>query len=123
MAACSTPTAASGPHKNAELEEKKPGTPVSRVVSWFVAFPNIGPDGQVGRLSIRDQNSRSRSSRQATLFPAIIDPLMAPIEVPMTQSGSRLASHPLIGGLGTAALHDKHDPARNGRMPCRFGVR
>jgi len=91
-AACSTPTAASGPHKNAALGKKKPGTPVSRVVSWFAAFPNIGPDGQVGRLSIRDQNSRSRSSREATLFPAIIDPLMAPIEVPMTQSGSRLAS-------------------------------
>jgi hypothetical protein len=61
-------------------------------VSWFAAIPNIGPDGQVGRLSIRDQNSRSRSSRVATLLPAMIDPLMAPIDVPMTQSGSIPAS-------------------------------
>jgi hypothetical protein len=91
-AACSTPTAASGPHKKAVLGEKKPGTPVSRVVSWFAAFPNIGPDGHVGRLSIRDQNSRSRFNRDLTSFPAMIDPLMAPIEVPITQSGSIPAS-------------------------------
>jgi hypothetical protein len=57
-------------------------------VSWFAAFPNIGPDGHVGRLSIRDQNSRSRFNRDLSAFPAMIDPSMAPIEVPMTQSGS-----------------------------------
>jgi hypothetical protein len=72
------------------LGEKKPGTPLSRVVSWFAVFPNA--DGHVGRLSIRDQNSRSRFNRNGISLPAIIDPLIAPIEVPITQSGSMPAS-------------------------------
>ena len=83
-AACSMPTCASTPHMIAGLGEKKPGTPVKRVENAL--------HGPGGRLSRRDQNSCRRSKRRATGFPAMIAPLMAPIEVPITQSGSMPAS-------------------------------
>ena len=45
-----------------------------------------------GRCSIRFQNSRKRGNRSCGALPAIRPALMAPIEVPMIQSGSIPAS-------------------------------
>jgi hypothetical protein len=42
--------------------------------------------------STRDQKSRSRSKRRSRALPAISAALMAPIDVPMIQSGSMPAS-------------------------------
>ena len=55
------------------------------------------PDHAGGTLqnalrSTRRQKSRSRSSRCSTAFPAMMAALIAPIEVPMIQSGSTFAS-------------------------------
>ena len=47
---------------------------------------------QVGFCSIRFQNSRKRGSRLSISLPAIRLALIAPIEVPMIQSGSTPAS-------------------------------
>jgi hypothetical protein len=45
-----------------------------------------------GPRSIRFQNSRSRGKRSSGALPAMMLALMAPIEVPTTQSGSMPAS-------------------------------
>jgi hypothetical protein len=45
-----------------------------------------------GCCSKRRHSSRNRGTRSAGLLPAMIAPLIAPIEVPITQSGSMPAS-------------------------------
>ena len=73
---------------------KNPGMPpivVARFAyQWLAQGPAIGAtDGARRTLS---QNSRSRGRRSSNALPAMIAPLMAPIEVPITQSGSTPAS-------------------------------
>ena len=46
-----------------------------------------------GAFSTRCQNSCSRGRRSCGSLPAMSAPLMAPIEVPITQSGWMPASH------------------------------
>ena len=73
-----------------------------------------------GRCSIRFQNSRKRGNRSCGALPAIRLALMAPIEVPMIQSGSiagfvqRLIDAGLIGAERPAALQNQHDLAGRG---------
>jgi hypothetical protein len=50
------------------------------------------PDVGLPRRATLRQKRLSRSSRSPGLFPAIIAPLIAPIDVPMTESGSICAS-------------------------------
>jgi hypothetical protein len=51
-----------------------------------------GKAPQKALLSTRRQNCCSRGSRSSTRLPAMMPALMAPIEVPMIQSGSTPAS-------------------------------
>jgi hypothetical protein len=53
---------------------------------------NTSRNFQIGSCSIRFQNSSSRKSRSGGALPAIRLALMAPIDVPMIQSGSMPAS-------------------------------
>ena len=77
------------------IGRKNPATPAASVFQFGRLEPNQGSiesDSSVGECSTRRQNSRSFASRSAGLFPAMIEALIAPIEVPITQSGSIPAS-------------------------------
>ncbi len=80
-----------GPQIACGLGVKKPGIPETMVDRLASELPKID-DGQSWSagpfLPTPSQNSRSRAMRLSGSFPAMIAPLMAPIDVPMTQSGS-----------------------------------
>jgi hypothetical protein len=74
---------------------KKPGTPNSN--AWL-ALASFRPSRANGSVAIngagsaeltRFQNSRSFPTRAAAALPAISAALIAPIEIPATQVGSR----------------------------------
>src|SRR5690606_27225280 len=87
---------------------KKPGAPPSRVLnahiwltqprarSWFQPPVPITDDNSVGGIGgavvIASQKARSASTRFSGGLPAIRAELMAPIEMPATQSGCNPAS-------------------------------
>ena len=79
-----------------------------------VAIQVGNPPGIRWSFWTRDQNSHSLSIRSPGLLPAINDALIAPIDVPITQSGcnsglvQRLVDADLIGAEGPAALQDEH---------------
>ena len=74
---------------------KKHGMPLLTVVrlAAMLGIPvkKLIRSGRVP-CSTRDQNSRSRGMRLAGALPAISAALIAPIDVPITQSGSMPAS-------------------------------
>ena len=89
------PTGKPGPHIACGLGEKKPGMPPMIVDRLANELPNIDDGHSWGhswstgvRLPTPVQNSCRRAMRFFGSLPAMMAPLMAPIEVPMTQSGS-----------------------------------
>ncbi len=80
-----------GPQIACGLGVKKPGIPATMVDRLASELPKID-DGQSWSSALLrptpSQNSRSRAMRLAGSLPAMMAPLMAPIDVPMTQSGS-----------------------------------
>src|SRR5476649_248622 len=67
---------------------------------------------------MRCQNWRSRSSRNSGGLPAMMAPLMAPTDVPITQSGlvHGLVDAELISPQRAAALQHQHDLAGDGGL-------
>ena len=85
------PSGKDGPQIACGLGVKKPGMPDMTVDRLASELPKIvvGQSWSSGLLlATPSQNSRRRGMRLAGSLPAIRAPLMAPIEVPMTQSGS-----------------------------------
>ena len=81
--------------KASGLGSKKFGNPETTVERLAMRPPTPGRPARksVGLASeTRFQNSSMRASRSATGLPAMSAALMAPIEVPITQSGSIPAS-------------------------------
>ena len=80
-------------------------------------------------VSTRRQNSRSRSTRSPRGLPAISEALIAPIDVPITQSGStpasrqRLIDAGLIGAERAAALKDEDGLAERFDLLAELGHR
>ena len=77
------------------LVSKKPGMPLVSVLhddSASATPVKAGNAPQKVLLSTRRQNFWSVGSRSSTRLPAMMAALMAPIEVPMIQSGSTPAS-------------------------------
>ena len=77
------------------LVSKKPGMPVVSVVHEESASATPVKAGNAPHnveRSTRRQNSCSLGSRSSTALPAMMAALMAPIEVPISQSGSMPAS-------------------------------
>src|SRR5215211_3452690 len=70
---------------------KKPGMPLARVDQYDHMSESpvqTGMNGHALGRSIRFQNSSSLARRSSRSLPAMMPALMAPIEVPTTQSGS-----------------------------------
>ena len=79
----------------AGLGTKKHGMPcmtVARLAEAFGSRVQRPMKSWLAPCSTRDQNSRNRSMRFSGAFPAIKAALIAPMEVPITQSGSIPAS-------------------------------
>ena len=77
------------------MVSKKPGMPLVRVLhddSASATPVQAGNTPQKVERSTSRQNSWSLGSRSSGLLPAMMLALMAPIEVPMIQSGSMPAS-------------------------------
>ena len=74
---------------------------------------------------ICSQNFLSCSTRRSGALPAISAPLIAPIEMPATQSGCRSASASacvdagLVGAERAAALQQQRDAFERGPRPAR----
>ena len=75
--------------------EKKPGTPNSMPCVALASFKvsraprSEGATGAANDELTSSQNSRSRATRVPTTLPTINAALIAPIEMPATQLGSR----------------------------------
>ena len=82
--------------KRQGLGLKKPERPPEIVAMFAAHWPNNGVvavNCESGGWVTRRQNSSRRGKRCPGALPAIRLALMAPIEVPITQSGSMPASH------------------------------
>ena len=116
--------------------EKKPATPNSIAIVALVSLTVLRARrskrrrsgerrGANGNDETRSQNSRSRSTRRSGGLPAISAALIAPIEMPATQSGvspslgERLVHAGLVGAERAAAL--QHEDALLARASDRRG--
>ena len=103
---------------------KKDGTPLTTDMKLRVAAAiQLGrPSGTKWSFCTRDQKSHSVSIRSLGLLPAISAALIAPIEVPITQSGAtpglvqRLIDADLIGAERATALQDEDGLAERGNF-------
>src|SRR5882757_9347973 len=109
------PSGKVGPHIACGLGEKKPGMPPMIVDRLASELPNIDDchSWSIGVfLPTPVQNSCRRAMRFSGSLPAMMAPLIAPIEVPMTQSGLMppsisLVDAGLVGAKSASSLQDE----------------
>ena len=101
------------------LGSKKPGAPGdgdkrgARLAEGLARVVVVEEGRPGSRLETRSQNSRRRGDASSGGLPAMIAPLMAPIEMPATHSGmcrprQRLVGAGLVGPERPAALQDEN---------------